>query len=196
MQKTELLNRAAPAIWDKNILRALTNSPSDEAADIRLAKLAKRQATFDRWWNRALCVATPLAGLLYFAFGILSATSDEDKFMAGVFGILISFTIGVVLIGVAQCATSTIDTSEMWALKKASDADMCEGAVRDMEACPAARQWRDVALSERAELRVFDAKIMAALAKVQEWKETEERRLRDRDIACKTLHGVPLATAA
>lgn len=59
------------------------------------------------------------------------------------------------------------------------------------EGGPAAQAWRDIALTERSELRVYDFAVMEALAYVHTEQASAVRRRQLAEYECRKLHGVP-----
>lgn len=189
MNKQELLDMAQSWGLTKSEQAALNNASSYDAAEARLAVLARRRRLLD-WINGVLAVAIGFAGTF-----LLWQTSSRPP-RGGDFVLMFLF---VAIIG--ACAAFVFEglvshmlcgIGEHSRLKKVAGTTYCDAALKYIERSTWAGMWRDIAVKERMALRKVDYDVMAALCFEQE-KRNEAQRL---DAACKKLHAIPDAAEA
>lgn len=119
------------------------------------------------------------------------ATEALDYLVIGGCGGMVAMVGVSTFCGVVMTVARVLaGNEEANALAKIAGTDRCEEVLSALKSSTDARQWRDIALAERAELRVFDANIIAAL-NVAEYDESERQKAAARrDDACKQIHGI------
>ena len=198
MNKAEILTTImSHGVLHDGTFRAAQYRASDEAADRRLAQLTKQLGTLHKVCGALRSPAFLIPGFLFMTlvgFAWMNSETVGKTFDAFLFGVILSLptlgVFGILTLAVEGLGSSLLGECEATSLKKIAGTGYCESAVHYMESSSDALQWRDIALTERSELRVFDVEIMGVLARAQTDAEERQGKAARYEAACKKAHGI------
>lgn len=185
MNMKEMLALAEKRGVSKKALKAALAAPTDAAADSRLAMLTRKRRTLIKLsWTQGAAI---FLGVCAWA---LAGASESLTFENTVISIVCA--LGLAGLSAACIGAMWGDSlvNEMHFLTKVAGTDECVHGAQYLAESSWAREWRDVVLRERTELRVLDIRIIGDLATAQRVLQLVEERDTRIAQACKELHGI------
>lgn len=201
MTKNELLDLAARR---RTLPRAALKFAQQALNESDIENRHKPVRTMEKWFDSTCKVGGwTLFGVGAAAFSVLkfypiiaSGRPLGDCVIAAFFGSLASATLTIVALLVA-CLIRLVAGWEkpLKLLVPVAGTDYCEVGLKLLQqGGPLTAAWRDIALSERNQLYVFDLEIMGALGRIHQVRAEKAERQAKLDQACRELHGITATT--